>query len=94
MLNQNIAIRNNAVQKTCEERWSQTLNHMVINFPNIALFNRNIQYNRVIYKDIFVPIMMIEHTIFARSNTVLCYQNSCLLSYNIVKEGLVKILLD
>ena len=38
--------------------------------------------------------MMIEHTIFARSNTILIDQNTCLLSHNITKAGLVKILLD
>ena len=38
--------------------------------------------------------MMIEHTIFARSNTILPDQNFCLLSYNTMEEGLVKILLD
>ena len=38
--------------------------------------------------------MMIEHTIFARSNTILSDQNGCLLSHNIMEEGLGKILLD
>ena len=38
--------------------------------------------------------MMIEQTIFARSNTILSDQNACLLSYNIMEKGLVKILLD
>ena len=38
--------------------------------------------------------MMIEQTIFARSNIILSDQNACLLSYNIMEEGLVKILLD
>ena len=38
--------------------------------------------------------MMIEHTIFARSNTILSDQNVCLSSYNVMEEGLVKILLD
>ena len=38
--------------------------------------------------------MMIEHTIFALSNTILSNQNACLLSYNIMEEGLVEILLD
>ena len=38
--------------------------------------------------------MMIEHTIFARSNTILSDQNACLLSYNIMEQGLVNILLD
>ena len=38
--------------------------------------------------------MMMEHTIFGRSNTILSDQNACLLSYNITEEGLVKILLD
>ena len=37
---------------------------------------------------------MIEHTVFARSNTILYDQNAYLLSYNIMEEGLVKILLD
>ena len=46
---------------------------------------------RVIYKEIWEPIMMIEHTIFARSNTILSDQNACLLNYNIMEEGLVKI---
>ena len=40
-----------------------------------------------------MPIMMIEHTIFARSNTNLLDQNAFLLSYNIREEVLVKILL-
>ena len=38
--------------------------------------------------------MMIEYTIFARSNTILSDQNSCLLTYNIMEEVLVQILLD
>ena len=38
--------------------------------------------------------MMIEHTIFAPSNTILSDQNSRFLSYYIVEEGLPKILLD
>ena len=38
--------------------------------------------------------MMIEHTFFARSNTILSDQNASLLSYNIMEEGLVKILFD
>ena len=38
--------------------------------------------------------MMIEHTIFARSNTILSDQNVFLLSYNIMEEGSVKILLN
>ena len=38
--------------------------------------------------------MMIEHTFFARSNTILSDQNASLLSYNIMEEGLMKILLD
>ena len=38
--------------------------------------------------------MMIGHAIFARSNIILSDQNTFLLSYNIMEEGLVKILLD
>ena len=38
--------------------------------------------------------MMIEHSIFARSDAVLSDQNVCCLSYNIIEEGLAKILLD
>ena len=38
--------------------------------------------------------MMIEHTFFARSYKIFSDQNASLLSYNIMKEGLVKILLD
>ena len=38
--------------------------------------------------------MMIEYTIFARSNTILSDQNAFLLTYNIIEEVLVKILLD
>ena len=38
--------------------------------------------------------MMIEHTILARSNTILSDQNASLLGYNIMEEGLVKFLLD
>ena len=38
--------------------------------------------------------MMIEYTIFARSNTILSDQNACLLTYNIMEEVLVQILLD
>ena len=49
---------------------------------------------RVIYKKIVVLIMMITHTIFAESNTILFDQNTCLLSYNIMEEDLVQMLLD
>ena len=49
---------------------------------------------RVTYKEILVPIMMIEHTIFDRSNTILSDQNSCSLTYNIMEKVLVNILLD
>ena len=38
--------------------------------------------------------MMIEHTISARLNTILSDQNAGLLSYNIMEECLVNILLD
>ena len=38
--------------------------------------------------------MMMEHTNFARSNTIFTDQNAFLLNYNIMEEGLVKILLD
>ena len=38
--------------------------------------------------------MMIKHIIFARSNVILSDQNACLSNYNIMEEGLVKILLD
>ena len=38
--------------------------------------------------------MMIEHTIFARSNTILSDQNAWLLTYNIIEEVLVKFLID
>ena len=38
--------------------------------------------------------MMIEHTVFARSNIILSDPDGCLLSYNIKEEGLVKIVLD
>ena len=38
--------------------------------------------------------MMIEHTFFAQSYTILSDQNASLLSYNIMGKGLVKILLD
>ena len=38
--------------------------------------------------------MMIEHTFFARSYTILSDQNASLLNYNIMEEGLVKILLN
>ena len=48
--------------------------------------------HRVIHKKI--KIIMIEHTIFARSNSIFSDQNACLLSYNNMAEGLVKILLD
>ena len=41
-----------------------------------------------------MPIMIIEHTNFARSNTILSDQNACYLSYKIMEEGLVKILHD
>ena len=47
---------------------------------------------RVTYKEIFS--IMIERTIFAQSNPIFSDQNACLLSYNIMEEGLVKILLD
>ena len=49
---------------------------------------------RVIYKKILVPITMIEHTICARSNTFLSDQNACLLSYNIIEAGIVKVMLN
>ena len=62
--------------------------HNAIKFQNLLIFCS------VIYKEIGVPIMMIEHTIFARSNTILFDQNACLLSYNIMEEGLVRMLLD
>ena len=38
--------------------------------------------------------MVIEHSIFARSNAILSDQSVCSLSYNILEEGKVKILLD
>ena len=38
--------------------------------------------------------MMIGQTIFARSKTILSDQNAFLLSYNIMEEVLVKIVLD
>ena len=38
--------------------------------------------------------MIIEQTTFARSNTIFSDQNACLVSYTIIEEGLVKILLD
>ena len=41
-----------------------------------------------------MPIMMVKHTIFARSSAILSDQNACSLSYNVMEEGLVKILLD
>ena len=49
---------------------------------------------RVNYKEIWVPIMTIKHTIFARSNIILSNQIPCLLSYNIMEEGIMKIMLD
>ena len=49
---------------------------------------------RVIHEEILVSIMMIEHTFFAWSNTILSNQEASLLSYNIMEEDLVKILLD
>ena len=39
-------------------------------------------------------ILMIEHSIFARSDVILSDQNACIVSYNIVEEGLAKIMLD
>ena len=50
--------------------------------------------HKVIYKEIWVRIMMIEDTIFAWLNTILSNQNVCLLSYNTMEKGLVKSLLD
>ena len=41
-----------------------------------------------------MPIMMVKHTIFAQSSAILSDQNACSLSYNVMEEGLVKILLD
>ena len=38
--------------------------------------------------------MTIEHTVFVRSNTILCHQNASLLNYNIMEKGLVKIILN
>ena len=49
---------------------------------------------KVIYTDMRVMIMMTEQAIFARSNIILSNQNVCLLSYDIMEEGLLKILLD
>ena len=57
------------------------------------IFNCEIP-DRVIYKKIWVPIMMIGQTIFARSKSILSDQNVFLLSYNIMEQGLVNILLD
>ena len=48
----------------------------------------------VIYKEIRLPIMMIKHTIFARSNTIFADQNASLLSNNIMEEILMEILLN
>ena len=42
----------------------------------------------------FVLIMMIEHTTFARSDTILSDQSVRILCYNTNEESLVKILLD
>ena len=50
--------------------------------------------HRVIYKEIWVQIKMIDHRIFARSNIILSGQNACLLSYDIMEESLLKILFD
>ena len=58
-----------------------------------SILNRYVAF-RVIYKEIWVSIIMIEYTIFARSNTILFDQNACLLTYNIMDKGLVKILLN
>ena len=41
-----------------------------------------------------MPIMMIEHRIFARADAILSDQNACVVSYNIIEESLAKILLD
>ena len=38
--------------------------------------------------------MMIEHTIFLRSNTILSDQNACFIKLQYMEEGLMKILLD
>ena len=38
--------------------------------------------------------MMIEHSIFARSDTILSDQNAFCLSYDIIEEGLAKNLLN
>ena len=38
--------------------------------------------------------MMIEHSIFARSDAILSDKNACFLSYNIIEKGLAKILID
>ena len=38
--------------------------------------------------------MMIEFTLFSRSNSILSDQSACLLTYNIMEEVLVNILLD
>ena len=42
----------------------------------------------------FVLIMMMEHTTFARSDTILSDQSVRILCYNTNEESLVKILLD
>ena len=49
---------------------------------------------RVIDKKLWVQIIMIRHTIFTWSNTILSDQDAFLLSYNNMEEVLVKILLD
>ena len=54
----------------------------------------SLPFDRVLYKEIWGTIIMIEHTISAGSNTILSDQNACLLKYNIMDEGLVKIMLD
>ena len=38
--------------------------------------------------------MMIEQSIFARSDAILSDQNACIVSYHIIEEGVAKILLD
>ena len=66
---------------------------IVLNTRHIS-FVENLWGSRVIYKEILVQFMVIEHSIFARSDAILSDQNAFIVSYNIIEEGLAKILLD
>ena len=68
-------------------------------FRIIVIYHfQSIQESRVLLQSHLLRNLIVDHDdrahIFARSNTILSDQNASLLSYNVMEEGLVKILLD